>query len=58
MQIPCQNCRKEYPTNWKWYICDKCGYRICSSCITVHKGPYSSGGYKCSQCSYGQMKST
>ena len=54
--IPCQNCGKEYIGSWSWFICDKCGYRVCSFCLSKHKGKYSSGGYKCSQCAFGQMK--
>ena len=53
--IPCQNCGREYPSDWRWYVCDKCGFRICPSCIGVHKGKYGAG-YKCSQCAFGQMK--
>ena len=26
--IPCQNCGKEYPSDWRWYICDKCGFAV------------------------------
>lgn len=54
--IPCQCCGKEYPLSWSWYICDKCGYRICPNCLSKHFGKYSSGGYKCSQCAFGKMK--
>lgn len=53
--ISCQNCGREYPSNWHWYTCDKCGFRICSSCLGAHKGKYGTG-YKCSQCAFGQMK--
>ena len=53
--IPCQCCGKMLPTNWSWYVCNQCGYRICPSCIGKHKGKYGSG-YKCSQCPFGQMK--
>ena len=54
--IPCQHCGKELPTNWSWFICDKCGFRVCPSCLCKHKGQYSSGGFMCSQCAFGQMK--
>lgn len=54
--IPCQHCGKVLPTNWSWFICDKCGFRVCPSCLSKHKGQYSSGGFKCSQCAFGQMK--
>ena len=56
--IPCENCGKELPQTWHWYKCDKCGFRICPSCLSAHKGKYSSGGFKCSRCAFGQMKST
>jgi hypothetical protein len=55
MNIPCQCCRKELPRDWPWTTCDQCGYRICSSCIGVHRGQYGSG-FKCSQCAFGHMK--
>ena len=54
--IPCQNCGKEYPQNWSWVVCDKCGFRVCSLCLTRHSGAYSSGGYKCSRCAFGIMR--
>ena len=54
--IPCQNCGKELPSDWSWYVCDKCGFRVCPSCLGSHKGPYSLGGFKCSQCAFGYMK--
>ena len=53
--IPCQHCSKELPNNWSWFICDKCGFRVCPSCLSSHKGQYSSGGFKCSQCAFGHM---
>ena len=54
--IPCQCCGKEYPTNWSWFVCDKCGFRVCSFCLFKQRSPYSSGGYKCSKCAFGTMK--
>lgn len=54
--IPCQCCGKEYPNTNTWYVCDKCGYRICPYCLSKHKGRYSTGGFKCSQCAFGYMK--
>ena len=54
--IPCQNCRKEYLPTWSWFVCDKCNFRICVSCLSTHSGKYSNGGYKCSQCTFGQKK--
>ena len=56
MFIPCQCCGREYPENWNWYVCDTCGYRICHPCLSRHRGPYGSGGFKCSQCAFGNMK--
>ncbi len=54
--IPCHHCGKELPTDWRWYVCDKCGFRVCPSCVGRHDGPYSSGGFKCSQCAFGRME--
>lgn len=56
MFIPCQCCGKQLPIKWNWFVCDKCGYRVCPSCLPRHKGRYSNGGFKCSQCAHGQMK--
>lgn len=56
--IPCQNCGKEFPVSWNWFICDKCGFRVCPFCLSKHNGRYSQGGYKCSRCAFGQMKQT
>ncbi|MDR1594154.1 MAG: hypothetical protein LBS43_06695 [Prevotellaceae bacterium] len=54
--IPCQNCGKEFDAiGWRWFICDKCGFRVCTSCLSQHSGKYGSG-YKCSQCAFGYMK--
>jgi hypothetical protein len=55
MWIPCQCCGKEYPQENHWFVCDKCGYRICPYCLSKHSGKYGKG-YKCSQCVLGQMK--
>ncbi len=55
MFIPCQCCGKQLPQSWTWYVCNTCGYRVCPSCLGVHKGSYGSG-FKCSQCAFGQMK--
>ncbi|RME88281.1 MAG: hypothetical protein D6785_01025 [Planctomycetota bacterium] len=54
--IPCSWCKKEYPQKWVWFICEKCGYRVCQGCLSKHQGKYSKGGFKCSQCNFGQMK--
>lgn len=58
MFIPCQNCGKQYDDSYSWYVCDMCGYRICTSCFGSHSGQwngYVSGGYKCSQCQIGTL---
>ena len=36
--IPCQNCGKMLPDTWRWYRCEKCGYRICIYCLDRHRG--------------------
>lgn len=56
-RVSCQNCGKELSNDgpW-WFICDKCNFRVCTSCLGHHSGKYSSGGFKCSQCAFGQMK--
>lgn len=55
--IPCQCCGQEFSSvGWTWWVCDKCGYRVCAFCLSKHSGPYSTGGYKCSQCMFGTMK--
>lgn len=53
--IPCQHCKRMYPIRWTWFTCDKCGFRVCASCLNRHRSRYGSG-YKCSQCPFGQMK--
>lgn len=56
MWIRCQCCGREYPQNYDWYVCDKCGYRICPHCLTSHGiGSRYGNGYKCSQCAYGHL---
>lgn len=54
-QISCQNCGKQLPQNWNWYVCNKCGFRVCPYCLSEHRGQYGSG-YKCSRCAFGQMQ--
>ena len=56
--IPCQNCGKQLPPNWQWFQCSHCGFRVCPACLSQHKGPYGMGGYKCSRCAFGQLRST
>lgn len=54
--MPCQCCGRQYVgESMSWYVCDKCGYRICMNCHSVHSGPYGHGGFKCSQCMTGQL---
>ena len=55
-QIPCQCCRQELPSTWVWWVCDACGFRICTSCLNKHTGPHGGGGFKCSQCAFGKME--
>lgn len=54
--IPCQCCHQQFTEDWTWYICDKCGYRICMDCQNRHSGPYGNGGFKCSQCMTGYLQ--
>lgn len=49
MWIPCQNCGQRYDESWPWYVCDTCGYRICSFC-------FDGIGRKCPQCDFGHFK--
>lgn len=56
--IPCQRCGQTFIEDWTWYVCDTCGYRICTNCFSSHSGPWNGnnmGGYKCSQCQMGQL---
>jgi len=56
--IPCQCCGTKYlPSRIIWFECSDCGYRICQNCLSKHRGKHNSmGGYKCSQCTFGQLK--
>ena len=54
-QIPCQCCGKQLPQNWNWYVCNQCGFRVCPSCLSEHRGQYGQG-FKCSRCAFGQMQ--
>ena len=59
IMVRCQCCVQQYPVRWAWYVCNGCGYRICTNCFGRHSGPYNSnGGYKCSQCFSGFFKWT
>lgn len=50
--IPCQHCGDKHPNkNYKWYVCNKCGFRIDAKCISKH-----GKGYKCSKCDFGKIK--
>lgn len=53
--IPCQCCGQEYGSGFSWYVCDTCGFRVCTFCLNKHTGRYGSG-FKCSQCAHGLMK--
>lgn len=55
MLVRCQCCGRELPTHASWYVCNTCGFRVCMFCLSKHQGPYSKGGYKCSQCRFGTM---
>ena len=26
--IPCQNCGKMLPQDWRWYVCNRCGFQV------------------------------
>jgi len=54
--IPCQSCNKMYPDDWRWYVCTKCGFRVCPMCLDRHEGRYGRGGFKCSRCQFGWME--
>lgn len=57
-QIPCQWCGKKQPAYSNWYICNNCGFRVCSQCTNRHYGPYKKspdGSGQCSQCSRGRL---
>ena len=56
--IPCQCCGRPRPKNFEWYVCNECSYRVCLYCQGSHKGPYSTGGFKCSQCAFGTLQKT
>jgi hypothetical protein len=53
--IPCQHCGKMLPQDWKWFICNQCGFRVCPHCLSEHRSQYGRG-FKCSRCPFGQMK--
>jgi len=52
IMLICHHCGKQFTNFNHWYICNKCNFRICPSCINKHKGRYGSGT-KCSQCNSG-----
>lgn len=58
--IPCMCCGQQFVSDsWIWYVCDKCGYRICMNCLNKHTGPWNGnniGGFKCSQCQTGWLQ--
>jgi predicted RNA-binding Zn-ribbon protein involved in translation (DUF1610 family) len=50
--IPCMHCGDKFPNkNFVWWVCNKCGFRIDQKCISKH-----GKGFKCSKCSFGQIK--
>ena len=49
MFIPCMCCGRQFPETWTWWVCDKCGYRVCPSCFP---------SYKCPKCTWGRMNKT
>ena len=50
--IPCMHCGDKFPNkNFVWWVCDKCGFRIDQKCNSKH-----GKGFKCSKCSFGQIK--
>jgi hypothetical protein len=53
--IPCQCCGKQLPEEWRWYVCNRCGFRICPMCIDRHQGQHGRG-FKCSRCQFGWME--
>lgn len=56
MLVPCQQCRLDYQSFYNFFICEKCSFRVCLACISVHTGKYGTGGMKCSQCIYGYLR--
>ena len=54
--IACQNCGRMFPDTWRWFRCDKCGFRVCTYCLDRHEGQHGRG-FKCSRCQFGWMKS-
>ena len=32
--VPCQHCGKMLPQNWRWFICNTCGFRVCPHCLS------------------------
>ena len=53
--IPCQHCGKTLPQDWRWFVCNQCGFRVCRNCLGEHHSQHGRG-FKCSRCSFGQMK--
>ena len=55
--IPCQYCEKMLPKHRLWFICDRCGFRVCPHCLSDHRGRYGRG-FRCSRCQFGKMEKT
>ena len=58
--VACMNCGKTAGASagW-WWVCDTCGYRVCSNCFSQHTGSIwkgKKGGPKCTQCIQGFLK--
>ena len=49
-RVACMNCGIENAKSSLWFVCPKCGFRVCASCLNSHSGRYGNGGYKCSHC--------
>jgi hypothetical protein len=52
---PCSWCRRIFPSNWSWYACNECGYRVCAACLDQQNGRFGRG-FKCGQCVSGFLE--
>jgi hypothetical protein len=52
----CQWCRTVFPDSWVWFVCNRCGHRVCASCLGQQNGRFGRGT-KCGQCAHGTMQS-
>ena len=58
--VACMSCGKQasLSVSW-WWVCDTCGYRVCSSCFSQNSGPLwkaDKGGVKCKHCFPGILR--